>query len=171
MVSVRVASFAIFSGGESCLRTQVMWRLTMPCSVIHINSASSTFAAIDLPHEFVFVPDVGPVVLDLAAKPEAYGHWWNFAGAGSTTQREIVDKVFRMAGRAPKIRVAGKTMLRIFGLFKPVIREMVEMNYLITTPVLMDDRALGQLLGPVYKTPYSEGLTLTYESYVTARSK
>ena len=126
---------------------------------------------IDLPHEFVFVPDVGPVVLDLAAKPEAYGHWWNFAGAGSITQQEIADRVFRMAGRAPKIRVAGKTMLRIVGLFKPVMRELVEMHYLITTPVLMDDRALGQLLGPVHKTPYSEGLRLTYEAYVTAGSK
>lgn len=126
---------------------------------------------IDLPHEFVFVPDVGPVVLDLAAKPEAYGHWWNFAGAGSITQREIVDQVFRMVGRAPKIRVAGKPTLRIIGLFKPILRELVEMHYLMTTPVLMDDRALRQLLGNVHKTPYSEGLRLTYEAYVTEGSK
>src|SRR5207245_624663 len=33
---------------------------------------------IDVLHQFVFVPDVGPVVLDLAAKAEAYGRWWNF---------------------------------------------------------------------------------------------
>ena len=32
---------------------------------------------IDTPHEFVFVPDVGSVALDLAAKPEARGRWWN----------------------------------------------------------------------------------------------
>ncbi len=55
-----------------------------------------------------------------------------------------------MAGRAPKIRVAGKTMLRIVGLFKPVIREMVEMHYLITTPVLMDESVHQAVVGAVF---------------------
>ena len=124
---------------------------------------------IDRPHEFVFVPDVGPVVLALAAKPEAYGHWWNFTGAGSITQSEIANQVFRMAGRTPRLRVAGKTMLRIVGLFNPFMREMVEMHYLLTTPVLMDDSALHKLLGPLHKTPYAEGLRLTYNAYVAAQ--
>jgi nucleoside-diphosphate-sugar epimerase len=120
---------------------------------------------IDRPHEFVFVPDVGPVILDLAAKPEAYGRWWNFAGAGVITQQEIVDQVSAMASRKPKIHVAGKTMLRLVGLFKPFVREMVEMHYLVTNPVLMDDSALHQLLGHLRKTPYAEGLKLTLDSY------
>ena len=41
-----------------------------------------------------------------------------------------------------KLRVAGKGMLRVIGLFNPIIKELVEMNYLMSTPVLMDDRAL-----------------------------
>jgi len=116
---------------------------------------------IDRPHEFVFVPDVGAVALDLAAAPEAYGHWWHFAGAGFMTQREILDQVFRMAGRPPKFRVAGKTTLRVIGLFNPFMRELVEMNYLLTTPVLLDDSALNRLLGAVHKTPYSAGFRRT----------
>ena len=120
---------------------------------------------IDIPHEFVFVPDVGPVALALAAKPDAYGHWWNFAGAGSITQRQIATEVFSMAGRKPKFRVAGKSMLRLMGLFSPFMRELVEMHYLMTNPVLMDDRALRHLLGDVHKTPYSEGLRITFDAY------
>lgn len=123
---------------------------------------------IDLPHEFVFVPDAGPVVLALAAKPEAYGKWWNFAGAGFITQREIAEKIFALAGRKPKIRVAGKTMVRIIGLFQPFMRELVEMHYLITEPVLMDDTALHRLLGTVHKTPYDEGIRLTFDAYKRA---
>jgi nucleoside-diphosphate-sugar epimerase len=73
---------------------------------------------IDTPHQFVYVPDVDPVVLDLATKLEAYGRWWNFAGSGVMTQREIVDEVFAMAGHKPKTLVAGKTMLRLIGLFQ-----------------------------------------------------
>jgi nucleoside-diphosphate-sugar epimerase len=127
---------------------------------------------IDRPHEFVFVPDVGSVVLDLAARPEAYGRWWNLAGPGAIIQREIADQVFHIAGRAPKLRVAGKTMLRLVGIFNPIMRELAEMHYLLTTPVLMDDRALAQLIGPIHKTPYSEGLRLTYEAYARGqRSK
>jgi len=123
---------------------------------------------IDTPHEFIFVPDVGPVVLQLAAKPEAYGRWWNFAGAGAITQREIATQVFAMAGRKPKLRVAGKTMLQLIGLFNPFMRELVEMHYLQTTPVLLDDHALIGLLGQVHKTPYAEGLRLTLNAYQNA---
>ena len=119
---------------------------------------------IDVPHEYVYVPDVGPVVLALAAKPEAYGRWWNFAGAGAITQREIADKAFALAGRPPKIRVAGKTMLRLIGLFKPFMRELVEMHYLQTTPVLMDDTALCNLLGDVHKTSYEDGIRASLKS-------
>jgi nucleoside-diphosphate-sugar epimerase len=122
---------------------------------------------IDTPHEFVFVPDVGPVTLALAAKSEAAGSWWNFAGAGAGTisQREMATQVFALASRKPKLRVAGKTMLRILGLFNPFMRELVEMHYLLTTPVLMDDSALSGLLGGVHKTPYSEGMRLTLDAY------
>lgn len=120
---------------------------------------------IDTPHEFVFVPDVGPVVLALADKPEAYGRWWNFAGAGVTTQRKMAEQAFALVGRKPKVRVIGKLGLRLVGLFQPFMKELVEMHYLQTTPVLMDDSALVGLLGHVHKTSYDEGVRLSVESY------
>jgi hypothetical protein len=49
-------------------------------------------------------------------------------------------------------------MLRILGLFQPILRELVEMNYLLTDPFIMDDRALTALLGGLKKTPLREGL-------------
>jgi nucleoside-diphosphate-sugar epimerase len=119
-------------------------------------------------HEFVFVPDVGPVVTALAASTGAWGRWWNLAGAGAVTQRDLAERVFKMAGTKPRIRVAGKTMLRVLGLFNPLLREMVEMHYLFTTPVLMDDSALRGLLGTIQKTPYDDGLRLSLEA---ARSR
>ncbi len=120
---------------------------------------------INVPHEYMYVPDVGPVVLALAEKPEAYGKWWNFAGPGSVTQQEIAAQVFALAHRKPQLRVVGKTMLRVLGLFKPIMRELVEMHYLLTTPVLMQDDALHSLLGKVHKTSYLEGIRATFEAY------
>lgn len=113
---------------------------------------------LDRPHEFVFVPDVGPVVARLAETPAAFGRIWHLAGAGATTQRELIAEMERQTGARLKLRVAGKTMLRLIGLFNPFMREMVEMNYLMTEPLLMDDSALQRLIGPIRKTPYAEGV-------------
>ena len=127
------------------------------------SGTANMIGPIDTPHEFVYVPDVGPVALDLAAKPEARGRWWNFAGAGAITQRQMAEMAFAVTGRKPKFRVAGKTMLRVMGLFNPLMREIVEMHYLQTTPVLLDDSALTNLLGTLKKTPYPEGVRRSVE--------
>jgi hypothetical protein len=49
-------------------------------------------------------------------------------------------------------------MLRVIGLFNPLMREMVEMHYLLTEPLIMDDSALQGLIGPIGKTPDAEGI-------------
>jgi nucleoside-diphosphate-sugar epimerase len=113
------------------------------------------------PHEFVFVPDVGPVVVKVIDAPGAWGHVWHLAGAGVTTQQDMIDEIARQAGRPIKTRVAGKGMLRLIGIFNPLMREMVEMHYLLTEPLIMDDSALQGLIGPIAKTPYSEGIRQT----------
>jgi nucleoside-diphosphate-sugar epimerase len=123
---------------------------------------------IDRPHEFIFVPDVGPVVAKLVDAPAAFGHVWHLAGPGVTTQRDLVDEMERQTGRKIKLRVAGKTMLRLVGLFKRMVRELVEMNYLLTEPVIMDDSALQRLIGPIRKTPYIEGIRQTLAAVAAA---
>ena len=42
--------------------------------------------------------------------------------------------------------------------------ELVEMNYLQTTPVILDDLALRALLGPVQATSYADGIRRTLEA-------
>ena len=120
---------------------------------------------LDKPHEYVFVPDVGPVVAKLAATPAAYGKIWHLAGAGVTSQAELVREIEKQSGKKLRLRVAGKTLLRLIGLFKPLMREMVEMHYLLTEPVIMDDSALQKLIGPIHKTPYTEGVRQTLASF------
>lgn len=113
---------------------------------------------IDTPHEFVFVPDVGPVVAKLVDTPAAFGRVWHLAGAGITSQRAMLQEMARQVGRPLYPRVMGRGLLRLAGLFDPFMRELVEMHYLLTDPVLMDDSALQRLIGPLRKTPYEEGL-------------
>jgi nucleoside-diphosphate-sugar epimerase len=119
---------------------------------------------LDRPHEFVFVPDVGPVIVRLLETRQAFGHVWHLAGAGVTSQKALIDEIGRQIGHPVKVRAAGKTMLRLIGLFNPMMREMVEMHYLLTDPVILDDSALQKLIGPLTKTPYAEGIRRTLEA-------
>ena len=126
---------------------------------------------IDVPHEFIFVPDVGPVVAAMAGRDDVWGRWWHLAGAGAITQREAADRIFKMAGTKPRFRVAGKNILRLMGLFNPLYREMVEMNYLFSTSLILDDSALRGVLGDIHKTPYDEGFQLSLEAARQASAK
>jgi nucleoside-diphosphate-sugar epimerase len=119
---------------------------------------------VDVPHEFIYLPDIGPVVEKLTRTPEAYGRWWHLAGTGTITQREVARQAYALAGREPKLMVAGKTMLRMLGLFNPLMRELVEMNYLMAQPVVLDDSALTQLIGPIAKTSYEDGIRQAFNA-------
>ncbi len=113
---------------------------------------------IDKPHEFVYVPDIGPVVARLIDEPQGYGRVWHLGGAGVTTTRAMVERVEREIGRPVKTMVANKTLLRLIGLVNPLMREFVEMHYLATEPVILDDSALRELLGPIHNTSYDDGV-------------
>ena len=125
---------------------------------------ANLIAPIDRPHQFVYVPDVGPVVLELLRHPEAHGRWWHLAGDGTASMQEIVAIVGQLAGKPIKTRAAGLGMLRVIGLFQPIMRELVEMNYLLTDPFIMDDSALRALLGNVKTTALEEGLRQSLEA-------
>jgi nucleoside-diphosphate-sugar epimerase len=112
-------------------------------------------------HEFMFVPDVGPVIAELAARDDCYGEAWNFAGPGQISPLAFIQKIYQAAGREPKFRSAGRTLLRMMGWFNPLMRELPEMLYLQETPVMLDDEKLRSRLGQVHKTSYDEGIQLT----------
>jgi nucleoside-diphosphate-sugar epimerase len=122
---------------------------------------ANVIGPIDTPHEFTYVPDLAETMLALAEKEEAYGQAWNVAGPGLLTTRQFAEQVFAAVNKKPRLRVANKFLLRVLGLFNPVLREVVEMHYLWTTPVKLDDTRLRHLLPNLHKTPYAEGIRAT----------
>ncbi len=109
------------------------------------------------PHEFVFTPDVGPVVKALLDHPGRVAGAYNFAGAGVITLLELATLIYKAAGREPKLRVMAPWMQSLVGLLMPVLRELAEMRYLLETPVLLDDAKLRALLPGLKKTSYHDG--------------
>jgi nucleoside-diphosphate-sugar epimerase len=118
---------------------------------------------LDVPHEFVYVPDVADTLLKLSKKDEAFGKRWNLAGVGLITFREFAERVFALAGHKPKLRSAGIFTLRVMGIFNPMMREFVEMHYLMTEPLYVDDARLRVLIPDLRKTSYDDGINETIE--------
>lgn len=124
---------------------------------------ANVLAPIDTPHEFVYTPDVGPVILDLIAKDAAWGAHWNLAGPALISVRDFATHVFRSAATKPRLLPANRTMLTALGYFNPLMRELVEMSYLQSNPVNLDDSRLRALLGQVAKTSYHDGIGYTVQ--------
>jgi nucleoside-diphosphate-sugar epimerase len=118
---------------------------------------------LNAPHEFVFVPDAGHTIADLAECAECYGEAWNVAGAGEINAMDFITRVYRAAGRGPKYRSVGRGLLKVMGWFNPLYRELLEMMYLTETPVLLDDARLRAKFGAVSKTSYDDGIRQTIE--------
>jgi len=118
---------------------------------------------INTPHEFVFVPDTGPAIADLAGCAECYGEAWNFAGPGEINTLDFITKIYQAVGRSPKYRTVGRGILKMMGWFNPLYRELIEMLYLQETPVILDDRKLLAKLPDLKKTSYDEGIRQTLE--------
>jgi nucleoside-diphosphate-sugar epimerase len=114
-------------------------------------------------HEFVYVPDTGPVIADLANAPDCYGEAWNYGGPGAINSLDFITRVYRAAGRAPKYRTAGAGILKMMGWFNPLIRELPEMLYLQETPVVLDDQKLLARFPETVKTPYDIGIRQTLD--------
>lgn len=114
------------------------------------------------PHEFMYVPDTGPVIADLASRDECFGQPWNFGGPAEINTMDFITRIYRAVGRSPKYRAVGAGMLKLLGIFNPTMREVVEMLYLQETPVILDDSKLLAKF-PVKKTSYDEGIQKTLE--------
>lgn len=115
------------------------------------------------PHEFIFVPDAGPVLAELIGREDCYGEAWNLGGVEAIAGIDFITRVYRAAGREPDYRSIGGAMLKMAGVVSPTLKEVAEMVYLQETPVILDDSKLAAKLGGLSKTSYDEGIRRTLE--------
>ena len=138
--------------------------LTMAAKAAATGSTATLLGPADTPHEFVFTPEVGPVVKALLEHPAPVAGAYNLAGAGAITQRALAELMFKAAGHPPRLRVLPPWQQNIVGLFMPVLRELRDVRYLSETPVLLDDTKLRSLLPGLAKTTYEEGARRTVDA-------
>lgn len=112
-------------------------------------------------HTFTFTPDAGRAVALLGRSSGAYGQTWHLP----TTKEQLTGADFvrlacNLAGRPIKLQVAPRWMLRLMGLFIPVLRENDEMMYQFEYDYRFDSSKIESAFG-LQPTPYSQGIGMS----------
>ena len=97
----------------------------------------------------------------LAGSEAAYARTWHLpTSTERITGREFVRLACEIAGRPHKLQVAPRWLLRIMGIFVPVLRENDEMMYQFEHDYIFDSSRIAAEYG-ITATPYREGITAT----------
>jgi len=120
----------------------------------------------DQPHTYTYIPDIGEGLAVLGEHPDAPGEIWHLPNDPDTkTTRQLVEIIFRDAGRPEtKLKTVPTVVLKIMGLFNPMMRELLEMQYLYAEPFVVDSTKIATRLG-VRATPLEQALRDTLAGY------
>ncbi|HVW92628.1 MAG TPA: NAD-dependent epimerase/dehydratase family protein [Devosia sp.] len=110
-------------------------------------------------HSWAYLPDLGRAFVKLAERRDEFGAFERFHFAGHfVTSGEMAAAVQRISPRPLKVGAFPWAMLRVIGLFNPVMREIGKMRYLWDNPMRLMDERLDRILGPDFGTPYDEAI-------------
>ena len=114
-----------------------------------------------MPHTFTYMADLVRALIDMAdADDDVYGQAWHVPNAPARPVGEVVDLIYREAGREPKVRAAAPWMLSLLGLFDPNMREVKEMMFQWTRPYEVDHAKFAARFWDDY-TPLEDGVRET----------
>ena len=100
-----------------------------------------------MPHSLTFVPDHARCMAALALEDAAYGEAWHTPNPPVQSLRQVLEQVAAQGGHPLRMRVAGRWLLRALGLFKPEMREHLEMLYQFERPTVVDSGKIERRFG------------------------
>lgn len=120
--------------------------------------------ALDQPHAMTVVDDFARVLITLGSRDEALGQVWHVPTAEPLTGRQYIALAAEAVGLPARPMVIPSVMVRLLGLFNPLLREMGELLYEFNAPYLIDGSKYQRAFGGM-PTPHKEGLRRTVEWY------
>lgn len=109
-------------------------------------------------HSFTYVPDAGKATALLGNTPEAYNQVWHLPTAKDPlTGKEWITAIADELKVLPKYREVSKFMVKVLGLFIPIMKESVEMLYQYDREYIFDSSKFEERFG-LKPTPYLEGI-------------
>jgi nucleoside-diphosphate-sugar epimerase len=118
----------------------------------------------DQPHSYSFVRDVAEGLITLGTAPGGAGPVWHLPVAEPRTTRAVVETLYELTGRKPRVLAVGGTVLRAIGMVKPELREYRHTLYQFTDPWVVDDGKFRAAFGD-RSTPLPDALATTLAWY------
>ncbi len=114
--------------------------------------------SLDKVHSFTYTPDAAKAVAVLGNNDEAYGRVWHLPTAKDRlTGQEWVRLCATKLQVQPKVFVLKRWMLKLAGLFVPLMRELEEMSYQYQHDYFFDSSAIEHAFG-LTATPVKQAL-------------
>ena len=119
--------------------------------------------SLDQPHTLNSLEDMARALVTLGERDEADGEVWHLPAAEPLTGRQFLTLLFEAAGHPLKVGVASRPMIRIAGLFNPLLRELNETLYQFERPFVSDASKFDGAFGPFEPTPHPEAVRRTVD--------
>lgn len=109
-------------------------------------------------HSFTYTPDAGKATALLGNTEDAFNQVWHLPTASNPfTGKEWIELIAKEMGVKPKYQMASKFLVRILGLFIPIMKEMVEMIYQYDRDYVFDSSKFEKRFD-FTPTPYLDGI-------------
>jgi len=94
------------------------------------NKKATWLASAKFKHSFTYTPDAGKATALLGNTDTAYNQIWHLPTAENPlTGKELIELIAKEMDIKPKFQVASKFLMKIIGIFVPMMRELPEMMY------------------------------------------
>ncbi len=121
------------------------------------------FCSLNYLHNFTYTPDAAKATAILGNTPQAFGEVWHVPTATPLTGNEWIEKVAAKLGVKSKTMVASKFIVRTMGLFNPIMKEFVEMQYQWDRDYNFNSSKFETTFN-IKPTPVDEAISLTIKS-------
>ncbi|MFV0606824.1 MAG: NAD-dependent epimerase/dehydratase family protein [Niabella sp.] len=116
-------------------------------------------------HSVTFTPDAAKATALLGNTQDAYGQVWHLpTSKEKLTGKQYIELIAGIMKMKPRYFILNKFLMRLMGLFSPVVKELQEMQYQNDQDYFFDSSKFEKRFG-IVATAYEEGLKLAVNQY------
>lgn len=125
--------------------------------------------SLDQPHTVSFTEDMGRAIAVLGERTDATGGVWHLPSDEPLTGHRFIELVAQAIGRPLRPSATRPGMVRLAGVFVPMIREIGDIMYQWTEPFVAGWSRFERTFGPFAVTPNAEAIRRTMNWYEQRR--
>ncbi|MDZ4668572.1 MAG: NAD-dependent epimerase/dehydratase family protein [bacterium] len=116
-------------------------------------------------HSLTYTPDIGLALAKLGNSAEAYGQTWHLPTYNEVlTGKEFIELCSVAFSCAPRYQLLKNWMLKMVGMFNPIVKENLEMLYQLEGDYLFSSEKIEKKFG-LEATSYRRGVVETAQSF------